>query len=140
SGATYLFWNEQLPPPSTDQGVSAQKFDSSGVPQWGSTGVVVQPFNPSAVINVASVFTSEGPLVLWSSEGTFPQDMIMGARLDANGDFACTPFAVSSILSSKSRLDLTLSSEGVALAAWSDGRNDDGDISAQDIKADCSLG
>ncbi len=52
----------------------------------------------------------------------------------------CSPFPVSSILSSKSRLDLTLSSTGVALAAWSDGRNDSGDIYAQDIKADCTLG
>jgi len=140
SHATYLFWNEQVPPPSSDQGISAQKFNASGVAQWGDTGVVVQPVNPSAVINVASVFTAEGPLVLWSSEATFAQDVITGAKLDASGDFVCLPFAVSSILSSKSRLDLTLSSTGVALAAWSDGRTDDGDIYAQDIKPDCSLG
>jgi hypothetical protein len=52
----------------------------------------------------------------------------------------CPPFAVSSILSSKSRLNLTLSTTGLALATWSDGRNDGGDIYAQDIKLDCSLG
>jgi hypothetical protein len=59
---------------------------------------------------------------------------------DPNGSFLCPPFPVSSILSSKSRLDLTLSSKGCALAAWSDGRSDGGNIYAQDIKPDCSLG
>ena len=140
SGATYLFWNEQLPGPFTNEGISAQKFDAAGVAQWGDTGVVVQPFTSSAVLNVTSVFTSAGPLVVWSSEAAFAQDMIMGAKLDATGALVCPPFAVSSILSSKSRLDLTLSSTGVTLAAWSDGRADGGDIYAQDIKADCTLG
>jgi hypothetical protein len=64
----------------------------------------------------------------------------MGAKLDPVGALICPPFAVSSILSSKSRLNLTLSTTGLALATWSDGRNDGGDIYAQDIKSDCSLG
>ena len=140
SGATYLFWDEQLPGPQTNEGISGQKFDADGVVQWGATGVVVQPFTSSAVLNVTSVLTSAGPLIVWSSEAVFAQAMITGAKLDASGTAVCPPFAVSSILSSKSRLDLTLSSSGVALAAWSDGRADGGDIFAQNIKADCTLG
>jgi len=140
SGSTYLCWNEQLPGPLTNEGISAQKFDATGNVLWAPTGVVVQPFTSSAVINVTSVFTADGPLVVWSSEANFAQDMIMGAKLDPTGALSCPPFAVSSILSSKSRLDLTLSVNGLAFAAWSDGRNDGGDIFAQDIKADCTLG
>jgi hypothetical protein len=79
-------------------------------------------------------------LVVWSSEAAFAQAMVTGAKLDAGGAALCPPFAVSSIISSKSRLDLTLSSFGVALAAWSDGRADGGDIYAQNVKADCTLG
>jgi hypothetical protein len=60
--------------------------------------------------------------------------------VDPSGTIICPPFAVSSILSSKSRLDMRLSSTGVALATWSDGRSDGGDIYAQDIKPDCTLG
>ncbi len=140
SGATYLAWDEQLPGPVTNEGISAQKFDMAGSRQWGDTGVVVQGFTSAAVLNVTSVFTAAGPLVVWSSEAAFAQDMIMGAKLDPSGALICPPFAVSSILSSKSRLNLTLSTSGLGLAVWSDGRNDDGDIYAQDIKADCSLG
>jgi len=140
SGSTYLCWDEQLPGPLTNEGISAQKFDATGNVLWAPTGVVVQPFTSSAVINVTSVFTADGPLVVWSSEASFAQDMIMGAKLDPTGALSCPPFAVSSILSSKSRLDLTLSVNGLAFAAWSDGRNDGGDIFAQDIKPDCSLG
>ena len=140
SGSTYLFWDEILEGPQTNEGISAQKFDPAGVVQWGTTGVIVQPFTSSAVINVTSVFTSAGPLVVWSSEAAFAQGMIAGGKLDASGALICPPFPVSSILSSKSRLDLTLSSAGLTLAAWSDGRADGGDIYAQDIKADCTLG
>lgn len=140
TGSTYLFWDEILPGPLTNEGISAQKFDGAGVVQWGATGLVVQPFTSAAVINVTSAFTAEGPLVVWSSEATFAQDTIMGAKVDSSGTIICPPFAVSSILSSKSRLDLTLAANGQALAVWSDSRADGGDIYAQNIKSDCSLG
>ena len=140
SGSTYLFWDEILEGPLTNEGISGQKFDATGVRQWGDDGLVVQPFTSSAVINVASVFTSAGPLVVWSSEPTFAQDTIFGAKVDPSGAIICPSFPISSILSSKSRLDLRLSTTGLALAVWSDGRNDGGDIYAQDIKPDCTLG
>ncbi len=138
--STYLFWDEILEGPLTNEGVSGQKFSSNGTVQWGAFGVVVQPFTSSAVLGVTSVLTSTGPLVVWSSEAAFAQDMITGAKLDPNGAFLCPPFPVSSILSSKSRLDFTLSANGWGLLVWSDGRTDGGDIYAQDIKPDCSLG
>ena len=138
--STYLFWDEILPGPFTNEGISAQKFNATGVAQWGSTGLVVQPFTSSAVINVTSVFTQAGPLVVWSAEAAFAQDMIMGAKIDPNGSIICPPFAVSSILSTKSRLDLTLATTGQAIAVWSDGRADSGDIYGQNINPDCSLG
>jgi hypothetical protein len=140
SDSTYLFWDEILPGPMTNEGISAQKFNSSGSVQWGATGIVVQPFTSAAIINVTSVFTAAGPLVVWSSEAAFAQDTIMGAKLDPSGDIICPPFAVSSILSSKSRLDLALSTTGRAYAVWSDGRADGGDIYGQNINPDCSLG
>ncbi len=140
TGETYLFWNEILEGPLTNEGISGQKFNPVGDRQWGEAGLVVQPFSSSAVLNVTTVLTAGGPLVVWSSEAAFAQDMISGAKLNSAGSIICPPFAVSSILSSKSRLDLTLSTGGVAFAAWSDGRADGGDIYAQDIKPDCSLG
>ena len=140
TGDTYLFWDEILEGPFTNEGISGQKFNPTGDRQWGDSGLVVQPFTSSAVLNVTSVFTTAGPLVVWSSEAVFAQAMITGAKVNPAGTVTCPPFAVSSILSSKSRLDLTLSSDGFAFAAWSDGRADGGDIYAQDIKPDCSLG
>lgn len=140
SGSTYLFWDEILEGPLTNEGISGQKFDPSGARQWGNDGLTVQPLGSSAVINVASVFTAAGPLVVWSSEPTFAQSSIYGTKVDPSGAIICPPFFVSSILSSKSRLDMCLSTGGLALAAWSDGRNDGGDIYAQDIKPDYSLG
>ncbi len=140
TGSTYLFWNEILEGPLTNEGISGQKFNSTGARQWGDNGLTVQPLTSAAVINVASVFTAAGPLVVWSSEPAFAQSSIYGAKVDPGGAIICPPFFVSSILSSKSRLDLRLSTAGLALAAWSDGRNDGGDIYAQDIKPDCTLG
>ena len=140
SGSTYLIWDEILEGPLTNEGISGQRFDPAGVAQWGAFGLVIQPFTSSAVLNVTSVLTSTGALVVWSSEAAFAQDMITGAKVDPSGAIVCSPFAISSILSSKSRLDLTLSSTGLALAAWSDGRADAGDIYAQDVTPDCTLG
>lgn len=140
TGSTYLFWDEILEGPLTNEGISGQKFDPAGVVQWGDFGLVVQPFTSSAVINVTSVFTVAGPLVVWSSEPTFGQDSIYGAKIDPNANIICPPFYVSSILSSKSRLDTRLSTNGVAFSVWSDARTDGGDIYGQDIKADCTLG
>lgn len=140
SGSTYLFWDEILPGPFTNEGISAQKFDSTGGAQWGPTGVIVQPFTSSAIINVTSVYTSEGPLVAWSAEMAVSQDEILGAKLDPSGNALCPPFAISSTLSSKSRLDLTFSTTDRVLAVWSDGRFDGGDIFAQNVNPDCSLG
>ncbi len=140
TGSIYLFWDEILEDPLTNEGISGQKFNSAGVRQWGDGGLTVQPLGASAVINVASIFTAAGSLVVWSSEPSYSQSAIYGAKVDPSGAIICPPFFVSSILASKSRLDMRLSPEGLALAAWSDGRNDNGDIYAQDIKPDCSLG
>jgi len=140
TGSTYLFWDEILEGPLTNEGISGQKFDSTGAVQWGDFGLVVQGFTSSAVINVTSVFTPAGPYVVWSSEPTFGQDTIYGAKIDPSGTIVCSPFTVSSLLSSKSRLDLTISSLGLTVAVWSDDRADGGDIYAQDIKPDCTLG
>jgi hypothetical protein len=140
SGSTYLFWDEILEGPLTNEGISGQKFDATGDRQWGDTGLIVQPFTSSAVIDVASVLTTDGPMVVWSSEPSFAQDTMLGAKVDPSGTLTCPPFPVSSFPASKSGLDLSLSTTGLVLAAWSDGRNDGGDIYAQDIKSDCSLG
>ena len=140
TGSTYLFWDEILEGPLTNEGISGQKFDSTGAVQWGNFGLVVQPFSSSAVINVTSVFTETGPLVVWSSEPTYGQDSIYGAKVDPNANIICPPFYVSSLLSSKSRLDTSLSTNGVAFSVWSDTRTDGGDIYGQDVKADCTLG
>jgi hypothetical protein len=43
-------------------------------------------------------------------------------------------------LSSKSRLDIAQATDGGALLAWSDGRNDGGDIYAQRVNPDGTLG
>ena len=47
---------------------------------------------------------------------------------------------VSSVASSKSRLAAALISDDVALLAWIDGRNDSGDVYAQNVNADGTLG
>jgi hypothetical protein len=82
TGDTYLFWDEILEGPLTNEGISGQKFNPAGDRQWGDSGLVVQPFTSSAVLNVTSVFTSTGPLIVWSSEAAFAQVMITGAKLD----------------------------------------------------------
>jgi len=93
-----------------------------------------------AVVKSTGSITTRTATRPWATTFTCSGSTRLASR---HGRTAASRFAdlwVSSVLSSKSRLDLRLSSEGLALAAWSDGRNDGGDIYAQDIKPDCSLG
>jgi hypothetical protein len=41
TGSTFLFWDEILEGPLTNEGISGQKFDPSGARQWGDNGLVV---------------------------------------------------------------------------------------------------
>jgi hypothetical protein len=142
TGETFLFWNE-LNATQSQFGVYGQKFNSLGTRQWGDTGKVLVPVGAVEHRQVRNLQFGDGALVFWVEGPSFGSQQVIGSRVDIDGEFTWDPSmpAVSSAASSKSRLVATLAPDGNgALLAWIDGRNDAGDVYAQRINADGSLG
>ena len=139
SGETFVAWTEQ----SSNQaqsGVFAQKLDASGARQWGAEGVPLVPLSADAITLVRAFASAGGAFVFWDRASAFGQDRLFGARLDAAGAVDLATFDVSSAAAVKSRLALARSTAGFAILAWSDQRTDSGDVYAQNVNPDGSLG
>jgi hypothetical protein len=79
-------------------------------------------------------------MVVWDAAASFGNCRIFGRLVDGNGAMASAAFDVSLTPASKSRLALTRTSAGFGALAWADDRNDGGDIYAQNINTDATLG
>lgn len=139
TGDCVAAWVEQSSNQS-QSGLYAQRIDTSGNRLWTDDGAELVSLSSVAVGLVRVEVAATGPFVYWAEAPSFGEDVILGARLDANGAFDVGPFDVSSTPSGKSRLATSLTSDGVAVLAWSDDRSDAGDILAQNVNADGTLG
>lgn len=141
SDAVVVAWNE-LSLAQSQGGISAQRFDAAGARLWGPDGATVVPVSPLEVRlpRVVSSDPDGGALVLWSEIPAFGTDTLHGARIAPAGTIDVPRFDVASTPGSKSRLQVGLSTARFAILAWSDGRSDDGDIYAQAVRFDGTLG
>jgi hypothetical protein len=136
---TIMFWTEE----NTSQsqwGISAQKFNGVGARQWTDNGVTLVPLSGMQNAFLRAVPYADGAMVFGFDRQNAAQ--VIGIRVDGAGTqvWAGSPIAACSVLSSKSRLDIAQATDGGALLAWSDGRNDGGDIYAQRVNPDGTLG
>jgi len=139
TGETFLFWQEENSLQSMF-GVYGQKFDGAGSRQWGDEGSVVVAVGADEITMVRCLTEGSGAFTFWAQAPSFGQAKLRAARLDAVGAVGITPFDVASTPSGKSRLDVARSTAGFAVLAWSDDRTDAGDILAQNVGPDGSLG
>lgn len=138
-GNTIVFWEEQNSSQSSF-GLSGQKFDNNGMPQWGPDGVTSIPLGNTEIRNVRTVANGSGAYVFWT-ESTGPGTQVMrGRHVDGASVTDIGPYPVASLPSGKSRPSAALGTSGHALLAWSDARSDAGDILIQNINIDGSLG
>jgi hypothetical protein len=135
-----VFWNERNTAQSS-WGISGQKFDAAGNRLWGGSGAVLLPVNTTN--KLAPVATSFGGgaqvFVLETSLGPI-QHKVLGMRVLGSGALAGPVVEASRVVSEKLRLQAATSSSGVAMLCWTDRRADSGDIYAQNVNADGTLG
>jgi hypothetical protein len=136
---TFLFWTEE-DQFQTVNGVSGQKFNSTGARQWGDDGLTIVPLGSDSQIWVENVQIGTGALVFWVDTPGFGQGTIQAIKLDGTGSTVCSQFPVSSTSADKSRLSTGLASSGLAAVAWEDDRNGENDIYIQNVNPDCTLG
>src|SRR5690606_2702299 len=140
TGAIYAFWTE-LANFQSQRGVYGQKFDTAGNRLWTDAGLAVAPVGGDDIANVRTVVNGPGAFVLWSAAPGFGQDQLLGAAA-SGGAGGAVDFTVdvSTAPSGKSRLVAANSAAGFAVLAWQDGRSDGGDVYAQNVNPDGSLG
>jgi hypothetical protein len=136
---TFVFWEEQDSSQS-QSGVYGQKLDASGVRQWGSDGILVVPVGSDQNTQIRCVTEASGAFVFWVQSGGLGLDTLYGARLDGAGTIDIPRFDVASALNDKSKLAIGRSTAGFTVLAWQDDRVDAGDVFAQNVNADGSLG
>ncbi len=100
------------------------------------------PVGTDECTQVRNVQYADGALVFFVRAPSFDQDTLVATRVDTNGDFVWSPslIDVCSVASGKSRLAAVLSVLDMAILAWTDSRDDGGDIYAQNVNEDGTLG
>lgn len=136
---TFLFWTEEDSNQFTN-GVSGQKFDGTGAQKWGSGGLTIVPLGADSQIFVKNVQIGSGALVIWDDSPTFGQDTLQAVKLNGAGKTICAQFPVSTTLSSKFGLSMSIAPSGLTTVAWADNRIGNNAIYVQDVKANCKLG
>ena len=139
TGETFLFWEEESAS-QTESGVYGQRFDSAGARQWTDDGAVVVPVGSDENTQIRCLTEGPGAFVFWVQSAGLGQDRLYGARLDGAGSIDVARFDVASTPSNKSRLAAGRSTAGFSVLAWQDDRDDAGDILAQNVNSDGSLG
>ena len=120
--------------------VLGQRFDAAGLRLWGNTGLVVSDYSPAAIGLIRTAQDGSDTVVYWWEQVGWGDERMTGARVAASGALVCAPFPVSSYPSSKAYPEAAAGSGGVSVIAWKDGRADVGDVYAQNVNRDCTLG
>lgn len=125
-------------------GIGVQRISSTGARLWTDNGVEIQPVDGIAKDFVRCVPFGNGAEVFCFDQPNtpLPQYRVIGFRLDGSGNevWPTAPVVVSSVLAAKDDLEVVLDGSGVARAAWHDERSDSGDVYAQNVNPDGSLG
>jgi hypothetical protein len=150
TGDIFAFWTEADAATQGNVGVSGQRIDAGGNLAWGTSGKTIVPKTTNASYLTSTVATSDaGAIVFYSGGVGFGQDQVHSARLDTNGNYLWNPgiVSVSSTPAQKFRLataiqqyDVDGNPDDMAIATWEDIGSNSGDILAQNVNGDGTLG
>ena len=138
----FVFWLETNSS-QNQYGIYGQKMDWSGNRLWGDDGKVFIPMGDRSIsfISTAGTDTSIYVGYFQNSTANAYDEGVKCFLSDTNGGFIWGPVILSAAaLGQKDDLGLSLNSRAQALFAWTDERNDSGDIYAQNINPDGTLG
>lgn len=142
AGDVYVFWVE-LNGSQSQFGLYGQRLDAAGTRLWSDTGLALRPLGGNELTQTRTVAVDGGGAMVYHVEAlAFDEQTILGSRVDSAGDHVWSTdlVNVSTVASGKSRLDAAANADGMAVLAWSDSRNDSGDIFAQNVNLDGTLG
>ena len=149
-GNILIFWTEQWTDPATlwrYWGVYGQKLSAAGARLWGDGGAELLPLSTIELRSLRSVPYADGAMLFFIDAPTGDSNVnrVVGMRVDGSGNHVWpgSSVVVSSLLSTKSRLPVTIDRGGVAKLVWEDDRDgnwDTVDVYGQNVDPDGTLG
>lgn len=137
----FVAWREHSYSQS-NRGISAQKISMNGIRLWGDSGKVVAPMESGDKSGLNLVLDSNEAIISYFDSPSGNNSFVKAAKLSNNGDLVWEggQVPVSLVASGKMHNDATEFFNGQFVIVWADSRNNSGDIYAQNLKGDGTLG
>ena len=138
---TFVFWNE-MDSNQNQRGIYGQKISDTGDRLWTDNGMAFIHLTPTDVYPTAAR-SSESDVVVFYKENLSPlNNQIKAMKIDPEGAFVWDDeqITLSSVASEKLHNVVSHYYNNQWIAAWEDRRTDNGDIYAQNITLDGTLG
>ena len=136
---TFLLY-EELNSTQSQSGLSAQKFDATGLRAWGPTGLSLLAVGVTKAGTPAVVALDDGAQLIWSESAGFNQDQLFAQVVDDAGAVVHAATSLSSVPAQKYRVTAVKSGFGHAHIVWQDNRAGNDDVFAQDYLPNGTLG
>ena len=140
SNELFVFWVEENGGQS-QYGVYGQKISPDGSLLWTDSGREFVGLGGDQISFVRSGPAGNSIYVSYFESPTVTTSAVKAFNIDLNGNVNWNPTVLSAAsLGGKDDLLMVVNNENRAFLAWDDGRNDNGDIFAQNVNPDGTLG
>ena len=140
SDELFVFWVEENGGQS-QYGVYGQKISPDGSLLWTDAGREFVGLGGDQISFIRSAPAGNGIYVGYFQDPTVNTSAVKAFSIDHNGNMNWNPVILSDAsLGGKDDLLMVVNNENRAFLAWDDGRADNGDIYAQNVNPDGSLG
>lgn len=145
TGETFMFWTQADAATQDNQAVYGQAFSSAGGRLWGDNGRAFSVLDTFSIYGITCHAKDTNVVVSYSK--AYLNAVNYGFRIGRSGALNWSGNGVveiSNVASPKSGAVTSMTSSGMLIAAWIDGRNatqfGDGGVYAQNLKYDGTLG
>lgn len=139
---TYMFWY-MTNVNQNSYAVYGQKFNSTGVRQWGDSGIAFRPFGGGQPAFIKCYTMNTSAVVTYMDQTVVPIYLLRAFNIDANGvmQWGGNIITTSSVNTSKSRMNVTpVDMNNMTKIVWSDAIGSPSDLYTQNLNYDGTLG
>lgn len=144
TGETVTFWTETNGGQTVVGGLYGQKFDASGNQQWGTSGKEFKAMDNNQISFISALSHDTSVVVSYSESQFASANTLVKALKTGPSSESLWPgniITAASFLSGKIRRQSAIdNTSGMVTMAWSDNRSGSGDILAQNLNLDGTLG
>ena len=140
TGDTYFFYTEK-DGGGANVGLTAQRISRTGQRLWGAAGLEVAPVGGNMEYQPRAILTQDGVAAVFMDIVTLFHVEVGVVRLLEDGSSPWGGIVTASdVAADKSEIRGVMGADDMLRVAWTDRRSDMGDIYAQNVQADGTLG